>query len=180
LCDTLSTKCLAALELLSFDACQRIEHGSYQQKDGRNNQTGRLGPDAYPLNSAHYKVYGGAHVIGAELANESVELGRRWADAEEERDLDEDDDERTNSIQSISGRLENQGRWEDDLQAYNAKGDDKVGVEDVGDSEREAQEYAQHPSPGISVSMCCPLNAIHVCACTTTYCREAESLHVAL
>jgi hypothetical protein len=78
--------------LLSLDASQRIEGGREQEENGRNDQTGRHRPDADPLNSAHYKVYGGTHVVGAEFADERVELGGCWADAEEEWNLDENDD----------------------------------------------------------------------------------------
>jgi hypothetical protein len=61
-----------------------------------------LRPDADPLYGAHYEVYGGAHVVGAEFADERVEFGRRWADAEEERYFDEDDDKGTYSLNAVS------------------------------------------------------------------------------
>jgi hypothetical protein len=40
------------------------------------------------------------------------------------------------------------------LQTNNAECDDKVGVKDVRNPEREAQKYAQHSGPGVDVSIC--------------------------
>jgi hypothetical protein len=105
--NTLPAECLAALELLALKARQRIEDGCDQQEYGCNDQAGRLGPDANPLYGAHHEVYGGAHVVGAEFANEGVEFGRGWADAEEERYLDEDYDEGADSIRLISIHVQN-------------------------------------------------------------------------
>jgi hypothetical protein len=89
----LSTQCLATLELLTFQTSQRVKDSREQEDYSCSDQAGRLGPDADPLHSTHHKVYGSAHVIGAELPDESVECGGRRADAEEERYFDEDDDE---------------------------------------------------------------------------------------
>lgn len=100
--NTLPTKCFAALELLALEARQCIEDGCDQQEDSRNDQASGLRPDADPLYDAHYEVYGGAHVVGAEFADEGVKFGRGWADAEEERYLDEDDNEGTDSVLLIS------------------------------------------------------------------------------
>lgn len=95
----LSSKCLAALEFLALEPSKRIENRSKQQEDGCYNQTGSLRPDADPLYSTHDKVNGSAHVVGAEFANERVEFGRGRADAEEQGYLNEDDDERADSVQ---------------------------------------------------------------------------------
>lgn len=141
LCHTLATEGLAALELLALDACERIEYRGEQEEDGGNDQASSLWPDADPLYGAHDEVYGGAHVVGAELADEGVELGRRRADAEEERYLDEDDDEGAHSVAALATFCWRKQRL-DNVQADNAECDDKVGVEDVCDSEREAEEYA--------------------------------------
>lgn len=35
----------------------------------------------------------------------------------------------------------------DDVQAHDTKSRDKAGVEDVGDTKRKAEDYAQHSSP---------------------------------
>ena len=40
-----------------------------------------------------------------------------------------------------------------DVQANNAECDDKVGVKDVGDTQGEAEEYAQHSGPIGLISM---------------------------
>lgn len=42
-----------------------------------------------------------------------------------------------------------------DVQTNDAKCNDKVGMKDVRNAEREAQEYAQHSGPGECVSACC-------------------------
>ena len=45
------------------------------------------------------------------------------------------------------------------VQAYDAESDDKVGVEDVGDSEGEAQDYAQYAGPN-EVSRCSSMQSM--------------------
>jgi hypothetical protein len=134
--NTLSTQCLAALELLPLEASKRIEDGSNQQKYSGNNQAGCLGPDADPLHCAHYKVDGGAHVVGSEFADEGIEFGRSRADAQEERDFDEDDDEREHSVGQISDLYRKVVRA--DAQADNAKRNDEGWMKDVRNAEREA------------------------------------------
>jgi hypothetical protein len=101
--NTLSTQCLAALECLALEASQGVEDRSDHEEHSGHDQASGLGPDADPLYSAHYEVYGGAHVVGAEFTDKRVELGRRGADAEEERYLDEDDNEGTHSVNAVSG-----------------------------------------------------------------------------
>jgi hypothetical protein len=147
-----ATECFAALECLSLEASERVEDRGEEQKDGSDNQAGGLGPDAYPLHSAHDEVDGRAHVVGFEFANEAVELGRGRTDAEEQRNLDEDDDEGAYSVgdcQRGGKNLEGMGF----IQANDAKGDDEGRVENVGDSKRKAEEDAQHASPAQLVSM---------------------------
>jgi hypothetical protein len=100
--NTLSTQCLAALELLTLEASKCIEDGGDHQEHCGNNQASRLGPNADPLHRAHHKVDGGAHIIGAKFADKSIELWRGRADAKEERDFDEDDDERAHSVRVVS------------------------------------------------------------------------------
>jgi hypothetical protein len=80
--NTLSTKRLAALELLPLDTRERVEDRSDHQEDGRDNQTRSLGPDADPLYNAHHSVDGSAHVVGTEFTDEGVELRGGWANAE--------------------------------------------------------------------------------------------------
>ena len=61
--NTLSSKCLTALELLTLEASKRVEDGGKQQENRRDNQARGVGPDADPLHSAHDEVDGGAHVV---------------------------------------------------------------------------------------------------------------------
>lgn len=79
--DSLSTKRLAALERLALETSERIEDRGNQQENGRDNQASCHGPDADPLNGTHDKIYGGAHVVGAEFADEGIEFSRGRADA---------------------------------------------------------------------------------------------------
>lgn len=44
--------------------------------------------------------------------------------------------------------------YEEDLQAHNAERNDKSRVEDVRDSERKAEDDAQHSSPGHKSATC--------------------------
>lgn len=105
--NTLTTKRLAALELLALEASKRIEDGRKQQEDGCHNQAGSHGPDADPLNSAHHKVDGSAHIVGAEFSDEFVKLWRRRADAEEEWYLNKDDDEGAHPAMLVRFRARN-------------------------------------------------------------------------
>jgi hypothetical protein len=84
---------LAPLERLSLHTRQRIEHGGNEQHHRRGNEIRDINRDADPLYDAHDQVDGRTHVICLESADEAVECGRRWADAEEEGDLNEDYDQ---------------------------------------------------------------------------------------
>jgi hypothetical protein len=87
---------------LALEASQRVENRGDHEEHRCHDQTSGLRPDADPLYSAHYEVYGGAHVVGAEFTDKRIELGRRGADAEEERYFDEDDDEGAHSVNAVS------------------------------------------------------------------------------
>jgi len=100
LCNAVAAESLAALECLALDTSKRIEYGGDQQENGRSDQTGGHCGKAGPLDGAHAKVDESAHIVGLEFANESVKLGRRRADSEEERYLNEDYDECAYSIDS--------------------------------------------------------------------------------
>jgi hypothetical protein len=102
--NTLSTKRLTALELLTLEPSERIEDGRDHQKDGRDNQARSHGPDADPLYDAHHGVDGGAHVVGAEFTDEGVELRGGRADAEEQRDLNEYDEKGVDSMIPVRRR----------------------------------------------------------------------------
>lgn len=91
--DTLSSQCLAANEALSLDASQSVKNRSQQQENSCSNQAGGIGNQRKPLDDAHGQVDGSAHVIRLEAADEAVKLRRGRADAQEKRDLDEEEDE---------------------------------------------------------------------------------------
>lgn len=142
---------LAADEALALDARQRVEGGRQQQEDGGDDEAGRLHDDAQPLHQAHHEVDDRAHVVGLEAADERVELGRGRADVQQQRDLDEDDEERADAEGGVS-QLSTYTSQTGVLQADDAEGDDGVGVEDVGDAQREAQDDTQHARPRSAVS----------------------------
>lgn len=54
------------------------------------------------MDHTHDGVDGGAHVVRLEAADESVEGFGGWADAQEERDFDEDEDEGRDAVE-VSG-----------------------------------------------------------------------------
>lgn len=115
----MATQRLASLERLALETSERIEEGGNKEHDSGRNQTGSIYRNANKLNNTHDSIDSGAHVIGLEFADEGVEFGRGWADAEEERDFNEDDDEGAD-------------------EAYYAEDDEKVEVEYVGNAECEA------------------------------------------
>ena len=98
----LPAQSLAALERLALETSKRVEDGGEGQEDGADDQAGRLRPDANPLYSAQHGVEPSAHVVRLNLADEGIELGGRRADAEEQRNLDEDDEEGRHSVDLVN------------------------------------------------------------------------------
>jgi len=94
-------KRLAPLELLVLEPCKCVEDTRNQQKHSGCDQARCIAYEAGPLYDAHDEVDGGAHVVGMEFADEVIKRCRGRADAEEERDLEEDDEERGHSVQSL-------------------------------------------------------------------------------
>jgi hypothetical protein len=147
LSDTVTTQSLASNESLSLDTSQCVEGGCDKQNDGSDDKTGCLYGNRDPLNDTHGQVDGGAHVIGLESADEGVKRRRRWADAQEERDFDKEDNERADSVCRVSTvYLQESGCYS---QAYHGEQDDPVEEEDVANAETEAQHHADDTSPVI-------------------------------
>jgi hypothetical protein len=111
LSNTLSTESLAALECLALEPGESVEDRGDEQEDGRDNQARGHGPDADPLYSAQNEVDSSAHVIRLKLADEGIELRGRWADTQEKRDLDENDDERRDSASLVSWAQSAWAQW---------------------------------------------------------------------
>lgn len=101
--NSLSTQCLATLELLPFESSQSIEQRCNEQYDGGGDQTGCSGDDAEPLDDGHDGVDAGAHIVGRESADEFIEFRRGRADSEEERDFDEEYYEGADSVHASVG-----------------------------------------------------------------------------
>lgn len=156
--DTLSAERLAALECLALESGKRIEDGCEHQHHSRCDQAARPLRNARPLYDAHAKVESGAEIVGLEFPDKSIELGRRRADAEEQRHFEEQNHGR---VYSGTSQLCVCDRGRHCSQAYDAKRNEETGVEEVGNAERKAQEYADHTRPALkSVFRCAP-----VCFC---------------
>jgi hypothetical protein len=98
----LSAQSLAALECLALETSKRIEDGGEGQEDGADDQAGRLRPDADPLYSTQHGVEPSTHVVRLDLTDEGIELGGRRTDAEEQRNLDEDNEEGRHPVDSVN------------------------------------------------------------------------------
>lgn len=154
--DTLAAQSLTRRKLLLFQTSKRIECRGNQQHNSGCDQTCRVADERKPLDYAHCGVDGGAHVVGFEAADEGVEFLGGRADAQEEGDFDEDEDEAGDAVWGRSAGLLRLGsiRLGDCSQAQDAPEDDDVKVEDVGNAEGKAEDYAKHAGPGEVVSEC--------------------------
>lgn len=92
--NTLTTEGLATHKGLSLDTGKQVAQSSKKQEDSSGNQTACATNVTDELKSRHDTVGSCAHVVGRDLANHLVELAGGRADAEEKRDLDEQDDKR--------------------------------------------------------------------------------------
>lgn len=90
--DALAAEGLAADKVLALETGKAIAERGEQKEDTSSNQARRHNQVAEKLDDGHDKVCGGAQVVGRDLANEGVKLGRRGADAKQQRDFDEQDD----------------------------------------------------------------------------------------
>lgn len=93
LCDALSAQGLAADKGLTLDTGQEVADGRQEQEHSGRDQARLRADTADELDDGHDAIGGGAHVVGGDLANEVVELSRGRADAQQERDFDEQDQE---------------------------------------------------------------------------------------
>lgn len=88
--DTCSTQCLASHKRLALERRQSVAD-TRERKEDAGDKEGRGAIDAgQEDDDGHDAVSGGARVVGRDLADEVVEGGRGRADAEEERDFDEE------------------------------------------------------------------------------------------
>lgn len=101
LSDTGAAKGLAADEGLPAEAGEEIADGRQRQENGRCNQAANGDEYAEILDHGHDDIGGGAEVVGRNLADKLVELARGWADAQEKRHLDEQDEEGRGTIHPI-------------------------------------------------------------------------------
>ena len=96
--NALSTKSLTRSKLLLLQPRQRVKRCREQQHDGSGDQACRVADERQPLDQTHDAVDARAHVVRLEAADEAVEAFGSWADAQEERDFDEDEDESGDAV----------------------------------------------------------------------------------
>lgn len=102
LSNALATERLASDKGLSLDAGEKITEGGEQEEDAGGDQGTPSKCGADELDDGHDKVCRGAEVVCGNLADKLVKLARRRADAEEERDFDEEDEKGRNAGVCVS------------------------------------------------------------------------------
>lgn len=88
-----ATKRLAAHKVLALERRQAVAETGKRQKDTRDDERSGAINVGQENDRSHDAVGGGAHVVCRDLADGLVERGRGRADAQEERDFDEEDHE---------------------------------------------------------------------------------------
>lgn len=91
--DAVAAEGLAADKVLALETGKAVAERGEQKEDTSSNQARCHNQVAEKLDNGHNKVRGGAQVVGRDLANKGVKLGRRGADAKQQRNFDEQDDE---------------------------------------------------------------------------------------
>lgn len=154
---------------MSFDTGEQVADGRDGQEDRRRHQTSRAKDDRQELEQAHNTVGTCAHVVGRDAPDRGVEPGRGRANAEEKRNLDEDNDEAGYPLGVIyqsdnfimlfflSFFLSFLPAWAllecgDDLQGENGKDDNsdtqcKDTAYDIGYAKCEAQNHGKNADP---------------------------------
>lgn len=125
-----TTQSFAGSKLLLLEAGKSIEDCWEEQENSGGNQSSSMNDKTQPLSNAHAKVDEGSSIVGVELLDELVELGRGWADFEKEWDLDKDDE----------GAGNNRKNRKDDGQRLKD-------VEEPRDSGRETNNHSENSSP---------------------------------
>lgn len=94
----MSTQRLASHKPLSLESSQRITSRRDRQYNCCSNQAGRIQHERHPLYDCHDKVDCGAHVVCFKATDKLVEFLGGWANAEEERHFQEENDEGADSV----------------------------------------------------------------------------------
>ena len=95
---TLAAQRLAPDKVLALDGGRQVAQRRDGQENGRGDQARGHGDDGQPLHRTHDGVRAGAHVVCRDAADGGVKARRGRADAEEQRDFDEEDDKRGGSV----------------------------------------------------------------------------------
>lgn len=109
--DTVTAQGLAANECLSLDACKAVADRRKKQENSRGDERRAPVDTAHELDDGHDKIGGGTHVVCRNSADEGVELAGGRADAQQERDFDEQDQEGRGTLDLLAARF---GRCNDD------------------------------------------------------------------
>ena len=103
LCDTLSSQRLTADKALSLQSRNKVAYTCRQKENCCSEERrGSVRDQCKPLDQAHNTVHAGAHVVGREASDEHVKLLRRWADAKEKGDFNEDKDQAGYSANAVN------------------------------------------------------------------------------
>jgi len=90
----MATKSLATNKALLLQAGEGVERGGNEKEDSRCDEASGLENKRQPLDERHDPIDASTHKVGLETADEVVEARRGRADAQEQRDLEEEDYER--------------------------------------------------------------------------------------
>lgn len=127
--DTLAAEGLASNKSLAPDGGEEVADSSKGEDNAGCDQAGGAPKGAEELNQSHDGVGGGTGVVSRNLANRGIKAGRGGADSKEKGDFDEENDE---------GRCKAEGAEDND---------DNIEGENVGNSQREAENHGQYTEP---------------------------------
>lgn len=90
--NTSAAESLAANKGLAADSGEEVAESREHEEHGKNNQGAGSNSEADELNRRHDAIGGGAQVVCGNLSDKGVKLAGRGADAQQERDFDEEDE----------------------------------------------------------------------------------------
>ena len=98
----MTAESFAGDKVLVLEASYAVASSRQQHDDACRNQAAAGVDDAEDLENAHDSVHGSSHVVGGDLPDDGVKLGRCRTYSEEEGDLDEDENEGAASVESAT------------------------------------------------------------------------------
>lgn len=119
--NTSTAESLAANEGLAANSGQEVAESREHEEHGKNNQGAGGNSEADELNRRHDAIGGGAQVVCGNLSDKGVKLAGRGADAQQERDFDEEDEKRRGSVQIRKVSDEGAARMQKENATYRAR-----------------------------------------------------------